>query len=183
MSNSKVLMAKKLAVIQSNLMGTKFEDTSLQTLLPIIFKECLEQNLTFWFNFIEDYCVLNLRDINQENNELNIRQYMGNIADVELADIKRQVLINAFLITPNLITISSAEKEEERVETHKKEAVEEKPIQDSSIVPPSPIRIAIAGCEKDGEPVTKKNIESRLNLKGMSQDKRRQCIAYLKDME
>ena len=60
---------------------------------------------------------------------------------------------------------------------------EEGKIQESNIVPPSSIRIAIDECEKQGEPVTRKNVESKLNLKGMNKIKRRQCIAYLRDMK
>ena len=38
MSESKRFMVEKLSVVQQSLMGMSFEDTSLQSILPIIFK-------------------------------------------------------------------------------------------------------------------------------------------------
>ena len=73
MSTSKFIMACKLSNVQQKLMAVTIEDMSLDGLLPLIYKECLKENLTFWFNFMEDACVLNLRDIEHENHELNIR--------------------------------------------------------------------------------------------------------------
>ena len=179
MSESKSIMVRKLARVQESLMGMEFEDTNLHTILPIIFNECRKQNMTFWFNFIENACVLNLRDTSHENYELNIRQYMGNDENADLVSIKRQVLCNAFLLTVNSYIIDTV-----KIEVPVREGdQEEGKIQESTIVPPSPIRIAIEECEKQGEPISRKNVESKLNLKGMKQDKRRQCIAYLKDMK
>lgn len=193
MSASKTFMARKLACVQESLMGMEFEDTNLHTILPIIFNECQKQNMTFWFNFIENACVLNLRDTSHENYELNIRQYIGNDENTDLVSIKRQVLCNAFLLTVKSYTIETSRKSEDSVkEGHIAKALkessndvkkEEGKIQESNIVPPSSIRIAIDECEKQGEPVTRKNVESKLNLKGMNQIKRRQCIAYLRDMK
>ena len=179
MSESKLTMQRKLGNVQRALMGKRFEDISLHSLLPVIFEECLKEKIVFWFNFIEDSCVLNLRDTRFDNYELNIRQHIGNIPSASVDDIKVTVLCNAFLIVPNETAInvgSSAQKE-----TVKED--KDKPITTSNIVPPSAIRVAIEECEKQGEPITRKNIESKLNLKGMTQDKRRQCIAYLRDMK
>lgn len=186
MSESKTFMARKLSRVQEILMGMEFEDTDLHTILPIIFKECRKENMTFWFNFIENSCVLNLRDTKRDNYELNIRQYIGNSENNDFASIKRQVLCNAFLLTvkahpiktaentPNMGAIAKAVKEQQKRDAK---------ILESTIVPPSAIRVAMEECEKQNEPINRKNIENKLNLKSMSQDKRRQCIAYLKDME
>lgn len=178
MSESKLVMARKLCNVQKSLMGKSFEDLSLQTILPIIFEECLKENLTFWFNFIEDSCVLNLRDTRFDNYELNIRQYIGNIKFSDINDIKAEVLLNAFLIVPHEHNVASSQTEENTIT----ETVKEEPIEESNMVPPSAIRVAIEECKQNGEPINKKNLESKLNLKGMNHDKRRQCIAYLRDM-
>ena len=69
MSESKFIMAKKLAIIQRRLMGMNITESDYDSLLPLIFKECIKDNLTFWFNFMEDAAVLNLRDIEHENYE------------------------------------------------------------------------------------------------------------------
>ena len=185
---SKLIMAKKLCNVQIELMGRKFDSVTLDTILPIIFKECLKQNMTFWFNFLEDACVLNLRDVEHENYELNIRQYyqtatIPNSGHV-MENYKLQVLLNAFLITPgeNPIENTSSATTNKKDETHQEETVD-KPIQESNLVPPSAVRVAIELCEKNNEPITRKNIENKLNLGQMSQDKRRQCIAFLRSME
>ena len=78
MSQSKFIMAKKLCKVQKRLMEVKIEEFTLENLLPLIFQECLKENLTFWFNFIEDAAVLNLRDVEHENYELNIRHHYAN---------------------------------------------------------------------------------------------------------
>lgn len=176
---SKVIMVCKLHEVQKNLMGKKFESLTLDHILPIIFRECHEQNMTFWFNFLEDACVLNLRDIRHENYELNIRYAYENApSNIEkINEYKLIVLINTFLITSDPIDIVASSAKKEETNKH-----EDKPIQESNIVPPSAIRVAMEECEKNNEPITRKNLESKLNLKAMSQDKMRQCIAYLRDM-
>lgn len=155
MSNSKFIMAKKLQRVQVALMEEKISSTQLQVLLPLIFKKCLKENMTFWFNFLEDAC--------------------------DMENYKLQVLLNAFLITPGENPIENASSAT-MDETHQEETVD-KPIQESNLVPPSAVRAAIELCEKNNEPVTRKNVENKLNLGQMSQDKRRQCIAYLRSME
>lgn len=176
MSNSKFLMAQKLQKVQIELMQEEISETSLDVLLPLIFQKCLEENLTFWFNFLEDAIVLNLRDVANENYELNIRYAYHSIPTTanEIEAYKVNVLLNAFLITTQSHVASSAPQKEEH---------SEKPIKESNQVPPSAIRVAIDELEKAGMEITRKNVEGQLNLKQMSQDKRRQCIAYLRDME
>lgn len=182
---SKLIMAKKLCNVQIELMGRKFDSVTLDTILPIIFKECLKQNMTFWFNFLEDACVLNLRDVEHENYELNIRQYYQAlpIQQSDMENYKLQVLLNAFLITPGENPIENASSATTNNEERHSEETVDKPIQESNLVPPSAVRVAIELCEKNNEPVTRKNVENKLNLGQMSQDKRRQCIAFLRSME
>lgn len=177
---SKVIMACKLHEVQKNLMGKKFESLTLDHILPLIFKECNKQNMTFWFNFLEEACVLNLRDTRHENYELNIRYAYEN-APINIEKINKYkliLLINTFLITSNPIDVvaSSAKKEK----TNKQE---NKPIQESNLVPPRAIRAAMDTIKGRGDKVTKKAIEHELQLDKMSIDNRRQCIAYLKDMK
>lgn len=181
MSNSKFIMAQKLQKVQVKLMQEKISETSLDVLLPLIFQKCLEENLTFWFNFMEDAIVLNLRDVANENYELNIRYAyhpvppISNPGDIEA--YKVNVLLNAFLITTDSHVDNVASSAPQKEESN------EKPIKESNLVPPPAIRVAIDELEKVGMEITRKNVGDQLNLKQMSQDKRRQCIAYLRDME
>ena len=182
MSKSKFAMSKKLNNIQKNLMGVEFQDLTLESLLPIIFEECCKENIMFWFNFIENACVLNLRDIQHENYELNIRLSIGEMDNNKGLDYyKEEVLKNAFLILQGEFPEGFPEKEVS-VSNRSNDETQNKQIVKSDTVPPSPIRIAMAGCKQDGEPVTKKNLEKRLNLKGMTHEKRKQCVRYLKGM-
>jgi len=181
MSNSKFIMAKKLCKVQQSLMGKTFEWKSLQKMLPIIFKECLNENMTFWFNFLEDAAVLNLRDIEHENYELNIRYAYSTIPTLaeHIEDVKINLLHNAFLISPGEIIFKINPP---TIEVGKKDD-DQQPIKMTNAVPPTSIRTVIDMLEKNGEPVTKKSIEKYLQLDKMSSDNRRRCIAYLRAME
>ena len=172
---SKVIMACKLANVQKRLRDKSFEKFTLEDILPVIMEECFKENLVFWFNFLEDSVVLNLRDITHENYELNIR-YGYESAPIQLTDAehyKTLVLLNAFNLTHQEIKPASSA-------THK---IDEKPIQESNIVPPRAIRAAMDTIKGRGDEVTKKAIEKELQFDKMSSDNRRQCIRYLKDME
>lgn len=171
MSESKRFMVEKLSVVQQSLMGMSFEDTSLQSLLPIIFKECIKENLTFWFSFIENTGVLNLRDTLHENYELNIRLYTSNNEDLDT--LKENLLINTFLITKeSTSTIASSAKNEE--ETHHLIS-NDKPV-------PKHISKAIEKIQAKGIPVTKEAIKNHLPLNEMSSSARLECNRYLRDM-
>lgn len=169
------LLIQRLCNVQKNLMSKTIEDNSLNNLLSLIFQECLKENMTFYFNFLENQAVLNLCDLDKEHNELHFRLAYSDDCKVSDNTLKIFLLENTFLLTPGH-EVSSDNPEEETVKP-------EKPIQESNLVPPSSIRAAIEECEKQGEPITRKNLESKLNLKSMSKDKRRQCIAYLRDMK
>lgn len=183
---SKVIMACKLHEVQKALINKKVE-LNLDKILPLVLDECCKQNLTFWFNFLEDACVLNIRDVKERNYELNIR-YAYEHPPVDMKDIKHYktiVLINAFNLTPsayefhldfNNVDVTSSAKKEETIK-------HEKPIQESNIVPPRAIRAAMDTITGRGDEVTRKSIENELQLDKMSIDNRRQCIRYLKDME
>lgn len=177
---NKVSMYQRLCRVQGNLMGMDIPSVKLEDLLPLIFKECLKENLMFYFNFIENACVLNLRDITCENLELNIRLYYPNEEkDISIIGLKEQILLNAFLLTKKSTTINASSAKE----SSKKEEEEVPPIKESNLVPPTAIRAVIEILEKAGEPVTRKNIEKNLQLNKMSIDNRRRCIAYLRSME
>ena len=181
MSQSKFVMAKRLQQVQLDLMQDEISETSYDVLLPLIFKKCYKNNLTFWFNFLEDSAVLNLRDVEHENYELNIRHYYANapLSQENIDAIKLNLLVNAFLITNKKVEIDLPKKVvEENVEVK-----HEKPIKQSNAVPPTSIRTVIDMLEKNGEPVTKKSIQQYLQLDKMSTDNRRRCIAYLRSME
>lgn len=179
MSTSKKVMAMKLANVQKRLMERDIESSTVEYLIPLIFKECLKENLTFWFSFLEDCAILNLRDIVHENYELNIRYHYvcAPLTAERIDSVKSELLMNVFLITKKAASVTDAEPEPKKTNTM---AFYE--IQESNLVPPSAIRVAIELCEKNNEPVTRKNVEKKLELGQMTQEKRRQCIAYLKSM-
>lgn len=171
MSESKRFMAEKLSVVQQSLMGMSFEDTSLQSLLPIIFKECIKENLTFWFSFIENTGVLNLRDTLHENYELNIRLYTSNNEDLDT--LKENLLINTFLITKESTSNIASSAKNEEVTHHL--ISNDKPV-------PKHISKAIEKIQAKGIPVTKEAIKNHLPLKEMSSSARLECNRYLKNM-
>ena len=180
MSQSKFIMAKKLQKVQLDLMQMEISKISYDVLLPLIFKKCYENNLTFWFNFLEDAAVLNLRDVEHENYELNIRHHYANapLSQENIDAIKLNLLVNAFLVTTAKEVIDMPMKENPELNK-----AQEKPIKESNLVPPTSIRTVIDMLEKNGEPVTRQSIQQYLQMDKMSSDNRRRCIAYLKSME
>ena len=179
---SRMLIYHKISKIQQNLMGKSIEDYTLNTLIPLILEECINENLMFYFNCVENAVVLNIRDTHEENMELNIR-YHHNHADISpeiLEKMESRLLQNTFLLVSKSHPFNHSNDADE---TSSKPDVHEKPITESNLVPPSAIRVAMEECNQNGELITRKNLENKLNLKGMNQEKRRQCIAYLRDME
>lgn len=171
MSESKFIMAQRLHDVQVKLMGETINDDSLDVLLPLIFQRCSEQKLTFWFNFYEHECVLNLRDVSHENYELNIRQYIGDSLNLDnIEDIKKQVLVNAFLITKECVTVDVASSEKSSIISTDKPT-------------PKHIQNAIQKIQDKGIPVTPQTIHNHLPLHQMSTNERLKCNKYLKQME
>lgn len=175
MSASKLIMAKKLCNVQKELMKQEIEDDSLESLIPLIFNECLKQGIMFFFTISEDLVILKLRDTQHDNYELNIKHAHSQNFSTQMDTFKRNLLFNTFLLTKKSqdFDASSAEKEEK----------DKGKIQMTDAVPPTSIRTVIDMLEGNGEEVTKKSIEKYLQLDKMSQDNRRRCIAYLRTME
>ena len=169
MSESKRFMAEKLSHVQQSLMGMDFESITLNNILPIIFKECIKENLTFWFSFVENTAVLNLRDTTHENYELNIRLYTGKDTDWDI--LKENLLVNTFLITPKSIM------------EFQPQTMEDTPIISGDKPVPAHIRKAIDTITAKGIPVTKEAITNHLPLGEMSTSARIECNRYLKQME
>lgn len=192
MSKSKFLMAQKLQKVQVSLMEEEIHSSQLKVLLPLIFKKCLEEKMTFWFSFLEDACVLNLRDVEHENTELNIRYAYHNIPidAAKLDYYKETLLINAFLITKSPIefklnmdnvSISTGKTDNERdTDSIPKEVTT---ILDSDEVMPKSIRKAVEKIQKKGISVTPEAIRNHLPLSKMSTSNRIECNKYLKKME
>lgn len=170
MSKSKYCMAKKLYAVQDDLQGEEIQEFTLDSLLPLIMKACSKQKLMFWFNFIDNHCILNLRDIEHENYELNIRLQYESGPNIE--NIKIEVLKNAFLLTPqsNDNNASSAKKESLEI------------ISGDKPVPPH-INAAIEKIKAKGIPVTADAINNHLPLGQMSTSARMECNKYLKQMK
>lgn len=171
MSNSKFIMARKLHSVQESLMACEIKDDSLDFIIPLIFKECSKQKLTFWFNVFENEVVLNLHDVEQENYELNFRQYHEPAN--KLDDCKIQVLYNAFLLNHEKIVSSAKE-----VASNKSEQLI---ITGDKPTPPH-IREAIKKIQAKGIPVTVEAIQNHLPLGQMSTSSRIECNTYLKNM-
>lgn len=172
MSESKRVMAAHLCNVQKNLMGITFESLSLEHILPIIFNECLKENITFYFSFIENTAILNLRDIRHDNYELNIRLHHETTTDYE--GLKKSLLINAFLITSESTSSIASSAENEEVTQHL--ISNDKPV-------PKHIRNAIEKIQSKGIPVTTEAIRNHLPLSQMSTSARLECNKYLKEME
>ena len=175
MSESKRFMAEKLSVVQQSLMGYDFESLSLNDILPIIFKECIKENLTFWFSFVENTAVLNLRDTTHENYELNIRVYTSNSTDCDV--LKEKLLVNTFLITPGKVNLQNVAISAQ--ENHENET----PIISGDKPVPAHIRKAIDTITAKGIPVNPETIRNHLPLGKMSTSARLECNKYLKQME
>ena len=181
MSQSKLIMARKLCNVQKELMNQEIEDDSLESLLPLCFNECLKQGLMFFFSISEDLVILKLRDIYHDNYELNVKHAHNGNLTTQMDTFKRNLLINTFNLTKKGNPIdndaSSADTKKDDVKH------EDKPIQESNLVPPTAIRTVIDTLEKNNESVTRKSIQKYLQMDKMSTDNRRRCIAYLKSME
>lgn len=173
MSNSKFVMTRKLCNVQIRLMEIEIKDISFNSLLPLIFKECLKENLTFYFNFIENHCVLNLRDVEHENYELNIRVYYTNNSTFE--ELKLQALINAFLITSGEYEIGLSSEDASS-------ATDETLLISGDKPTPKHISKAIDTLNAKGVPITPESIKNHLPLHDMSVNSRLECNKYLKQM-
>ncbi len=177
MSTSKFIMAKKLAGVQKSLMSETLPDDSLDGLISLIFKACMREDLTFWFNVLENTVVLNLRDIGHENYELNIRQYYDMSEEIDLDELKKLVLINTFLITKESTVMEGNEASSENITDDGAHVISgDKPV-------PKHIRNAISTIESKGIPVTVEAIRNHLPLGQMSTSSRIECNSYLKRME
>ena len=185
MSESKFVMAQKLHHVQKALMGKEINFQDFTELLSLIFEECSKENLTFWFNFHEDYCVLNLRDIEHENYELNIRKsYVGvPLTDEALIENKVQLLQNAFLLTEESIvgfqakpiaepTINSSDEQDD---------VEDLIFTSDKPLPPH-ISKAIDKITAKGIPVTKDSLKNHIPWNEISTEQRIKCTEYLNEM-
>ena len=174
MSHSKFIMAKKLHNIQRNLMGETINEETLDELIPLIFKACLKEKLTFWFNFLENELVLNLRDVEHENYELNIRQYY--IPNAKTDDLKKMVLVNTFLIVKKSVSLEQSDDASSQIKP-------DEPIIISGDKPVPPhIREAIETIQAKGIPVTPEAINNHLPTSKMSSSATMQCNKYLKEM-
>lgn len=176
MSESKFVMAQKIYNVQKALMGVSIQDMSLDSLITLIFEKCSEENLTFWFNFIDNHCVLNLRDIKHENYELNIRQYYETIEDID--SIKLQVLVNAFNLTGDELTL---ENNEDSSALQEEETPDNKIISGDKVIP-KPINEAIKKIKAKGVEVNKKSIRAHVQWNQLSTDQRIKCTNYLENM-
>lgn len=176
MSESKFIMAQKLVRVQTALMECELPD-SLESLIPLIFKACLKENICFWFNFFEHEVVLNLRDIKHENYELNIRQYYESVNDID--SVKILVLNNAFLLTGNKTVFENNDDGSALQET---ETLEDAHIISGDKIIPKPIRNAIDTIKAKGVEVNKTSIRNHVPWNQLSNDQRIKCTNYLNEM-
>ena len=179
MSNSKFVMAQKLSRVQLELMNETITDTSLDSLISLIFKACSKQDLCFWFNILENEVVLNLRDVSHENYELNIRRYyeVASFDGARMDELKKEVLINAFLITNESVSVSNVASSEQQ-ETETTEGI----ISTSKPTPPH-VSEVIKIIKSKGIPVTKEAINNHLPWNSMGSNARIKCERFLSEME
>ena len=171
MSTSKFVMAKKLHNVQKELMSQTFDEVSYDSLLLNVWEACFKEGLCFWFNFLEDACVLNLRDVEHENYELNIRLSYNHSS----GNVKEDLLLNAFLITKDSLKLSTPKKDVDHSD--------EVGILSSDQTVPPHIREVIPIIESKGIPVTAEAIRNHLNLASMGNNARLKCNNYLKQLE
>lgn len=177
MSTSKFIMAQKLNKVQVRLMSRDIEEYTLQSLIPLIFKECLEENLTFWFNVYENEVVLNLRDTGHENYELNIRHYIGKIVDAD--KVKISLLKNTFLLTSEAHSLNEASSN--TLKNNEDEV--NNTLISSEKLPPTPINKAIAQIQNKGLSINPSTIKNHVKWSQLSNNERIQCKNYINNME
>ncbi|MBO6274813.1 MAG: hypothetical protein J6M91_04625 [Methanobrevibacter sp.] len=182
MSESKRIMARKLYNVQRVLMDMEIQDFSLESLTSLIFNECSKENLCFWFNFIEETCVLNLRDIHHENYELNTRVHYDNALfnGISVDDLKVMAFKNTFLLTENKVLLENNEASSENIT---KEETSDAKIISGDKVTPIPIRKAIEKIKGKGIDVTKEAIKNHVPWSQLSTDQMIKCTNYLNQME
>ena len=168
------LLIQRLCNVQRNLMSKDIEDNSLNNLLHLIFEECIKENMTFYFNFIENQVVLNLCDLLKEHNELHFRLSYSQDDMISDNTLKIFLLENAFLLTSSGYDVASSVKQE---------PLDETPILSSDEVMPKSIRKAVEKIQQKGIPVTPEAIRNHLPLGQMSTQNRIECNRYLKMME
>lgn len=168
------MLTQKLVNVQKNLMGIHIKSTALDTLIPLIFKECVKEKVMFYFTFVENTAILKLRDLESENKELNIRLYHENITEYET--LKKALLINAFLIT-------SKKEDFTQSRSFKNSEKRQDEIISTDTPTPAPIQRAIEKIQKKGVPVDRRTIERHIDLGSMGADVRKKCIHYLKNMD
>lgn len=165
-------ITQKLSNIQKNLMGIHIKNTALDTLIPLIFKECAKEKLMFYFTFVENTAILKLHDLDGENKELNIRLYHETSPE-KYEEHKKALLLNTFLITSKKEDFTHSKSSEKRQDE----------IISTDTTTPAPIQRAIEKIKQKGIPVDRKTIEKHIDLGSMGADVRKQCINYLKNME
>lgn len=47
------MLTQKLVNVQKNLMGIHIKSTALDTLIPLIFKECVKEKVMFYFTLLQ----------------------------------------------------------------------------------------------------------------------------------
>ena len=177
MSESKLVMARKLHNVQRRLMNADIEDIEdLDVLIPLIFKECADEGLCFWFSFLEDNTViLNLRDVSHDNWELNIRYYCAN-KELSCDSLKLIVLSNVFLLTKDASSADTGDVNTKDTENNEFIVSGDTPV-------PQAIRDAIDTIKAKGIPVTPEAINNHLPTGKMSTGQIMECNKYLKKMK
>ena len=179
MSESKFIMEKKLHNVKVRLMRMDIQDFSIDNLTSLVLKECIKEDLTFRFSFVEDACVLNIRNLTHEDWEINPRVYYNHplFETLNLDDIKVMALKNTFLLTPNEIILEDNEASSDITKQDSLEIISgDKPM-------PSHISKAIEKIQAKGIPVTIEAIKNHLPRKEMSNDSLIKCNRYLNEME
>ena len=184
MSTSKFIMAQKLHEVQKTLMGRGLNFGNFEDLLSIIFEACSNEGLTFWFNFHENYCVLNLRDTTHENYELNIRNAYVEVplSDEAIIENKLHLLQNTFLLTvESVVGFKPPTTGESSVNIKDEDSIDELIFTADKPIPPH-VSKAIDTINAKGIPVTKESLKNHIPWDNISTEQRIKCTDFINEM-
>ena len=128
--------------------GFKYHE--LEDLIPPIFEECMKQEVTLVFTFVENAAILKIRDWNGKDEisvritspelvvpEKNPNNQLIQAVGANVTYLKRYLLVNTFLITESELIdssvgndASSAEKKQTAKKTPKKETPKKEPVEE-----------------------------------------------------
>lgn len=163
------MIYRKLGEIQLNLLKYNLTtESDLSTVLSAVQKECCLQELTCWFNIIEDSLILKIKPWDKESLDINVRIPREKYDDYD--GLKLQVLQNTFLIHDETTSIES-----EKVNDSDGEDIV---LEENEM--PKPIEKVKEILEDKNIPTTRRNIAIELGMHDLSSEAMNASREYLK---